>query len=93
MINEIDMLHERHSADQVWEILLTLVMQTIKKDILAIKSERLGGYAKSNDFKVGKLGNNTTTWYVSEFATAASSESTTSKYFFDIPLKIRNFAV
>ena len=33
-----------------------------------------GGYAKSNDFKVGKLGNNTTTWYVSEFIYTISGE-------------------
>ena len=65
---------EQPSADQVWEILLTLMVQTIKKEILAIKSERLGGYAKSNDFKVGKLGNNTTTWYVSEFIYTISGE-------------------
>ena len=75
MINEIDVLHERHSADQVWKILLTLMVQTIKKEILAIKSERLGGYAKSNDFKVGKLGNNTTTWYVSEFIYTIGAKS------------------
>ena len=43
------------------------MLQTMKKEIFAIEAEGLGGYAKSNDFKVGELGNNTTSGYVSMF--------------------------
>ena len=48
--------------------------QTMKKEILAIEAEGLGGYAKSNDFKVGELGNNTTSRYVSMFIDTISDK-------------------
>ena len=55
------------STDKVWKILLTHMLQTMKKEFLTIESESSGGYTKSNDFEVGKLGNNTTYGYVSIF--------------------------
>ena len=65
---------ELPSAYQVWQILLALMVQAMKKEVFAIESECLGGYAKGHDFKVGKLWNNTTTWYVSEFIHTISGE-------------------
>ena len=56
---------ELPSTDKIWEILLAFMLQTMKKEILAIDAEGLGDYAKSNDFEVGELGNNTTSGYVS----------------------------
>lgn len=51
---------ELPSTDKIWEILLVFMLQTMKKEILAIEAEGLSGYDKSNDFEVGELGNNTT---------------------------------
>ena len=65
---------ELPSTDKIWEILLTFLLQTMKKEILAIEAEGLGGYAKSNDFEVGGIGNNTTSGYVSMFIDTISSK-------------------
>ncbi|MDE6721340.1 MAG: hypothetical protein K2J84_04225, partial [Bacteroidaceae bacterium] len=65
---------ELSPADQVWKILLTLIMQTMKKKILAVESEGLGGYAESNDFEVGELRDNTTSGHVTEFINTISCE-------------------
>ena len=65
---------ELPSAYQVWQIILALMVQAMRKEVFAIESECLGGYAKSHDFKVGKLWNNTTTWYVSVFIYTISGE-------------------
>ena len=46
----------------------------MKKEIHAIEAESLGGYAKSNDFEVGGIGNNTTSGYVSMFIDTISSK-------------------
>ncbi len=37
----------------------------MKKKILAIEAEGLGGNAKSDNLEVGELGDNTTSWDVS----------------------------
>ena len=65
---------ELSATDQVRQILLTLMVQTIKKKILAVEAEGLGGYPESNDFKVGKLGNNTAPGYVSMFINSISGK-------------------
>ncbi len=57
---------ELSATDQVGQILLTLIVQTMKKKILAIEAEGLGGNAKSDNLEVGELGDNTTSWDVSE---------------------------
>ncbi len=57
---------EQSSADQVWQILLALMVKAMKKEILAVESESLGGYAQSHYFEVGKLRDNATAWYVPE---------------------------
>ncbi len=56
---------ELSPTDQVWKILLTLIMQSMKKKILAVESEGFGGYAESNYFEVRELGDNATSWDVS----------------------------
>lgn len=65
---------ELSPTDQVWKILLTLIMQSMKKKILAVESEGFGGYAESNYFEVRELGDNATSWDVSEFINTISSE-------------------
>ncbi len=65
---------ELPAADLVWQIVLALMSQTMKKKIFAIESESLGGYAESDDFEVGKLRNNATTGYVSKFIYTIPSE-------------------
>ena len=56
---------ELPSTDKIWEILLAFMLQTTKKEIPAIEAEGLSCYAKSNDFVIGKLGNNTTSGHFS----------------------------
>ena len=51
---------ELSPTDQVWKILLTLIMQSMKKKIFAVESEGFGSYAESNYFEVGELGDNAT---------------------------------
>ncbi len=46
----------------------------MKKKILAIEAEGLGGNAKSDNLEVGELGDNTTSWDVSVFVNTISSE-------------------
>ncbi len=65
---------ELFSADQVWQILLALMAQAMKKEILAVESESLGCYTQSHYFEVGKLRDNATTGYVSEFIHTISGE-------------------
>ncbi|MBR8788606.1 hypothetical protein IX307_002966 [Bacteroides pyogenes] len=48
--------------------------QTIKKVVFAVNMERFGCYAQSDDLKVGKLGNYTTTGYISELINTISGE-------------------
>ena len=52
---------------KVWQIILAFIMQAMKKEVFAVESESLSGYGKSHDFEIGKLRDNATTWYVSEF--------------------------
>ncbi len=47
---------ELSATDQVGQILLTLIVQTMKKKILAIEAEGLGGNAKSDNLEVRNLG-------------------------------------
>ena len=65
---------ELSSADQVWQILLALMVQAMKKKILTVESESLGCYTQSHYFEVGKLRDNATTWYVPEFIYTISGE-------------------
>ena len=65
---------ELPSANQVWQIILTFVMQTMKKEILAVKSECFGCYCQSHNFEVGKLGDNATTGYISKFINTIPGE-------------------
>ena len=46
----------------------------MKKEVFAVESEGLSGYGKSHDFEIGKLRDNATTWYVSEFIYTISGE-------------------
>ena len=48
--------------------------QTIKKVVFAVNMERFGCYAQSDDLKVGKLGNYTTTGDISELINTISGE-------------------
>ena len=65
---------ELSAAYEIWQILLALMVQTMKEKIFAIESESLGGYTQSHDFKIGKLRDYTTTGYVSEFIYTIFSE-------------------
>ena len=65
---------ELSAADQVGQIVFALMVQTIKKVVLAVNMERFGCYDQSDDLKVGKLGNYTTTRYISEFINTISGE-------------------
>lgn len=65
---------ELSATDLVGQLLLTLMVKTMKKMILAVEAEGLGGYTESNDFNVGKLGNATTFRYVSKFINSISDE-------------------
>lgn len=62
------------AANQVWQILFALMVQAIKKVIFTVKVERLGCYAKSDDFQVGKLGNGSTTRYIPKVVYTISGE-------------------
>ena len=46
----------------------------MKKKILAIEAEGLGGNAKSDNLEVGELGDNATSWDVSVSVNTISSE-------------------
>lgn len=54
------------AAYQVRQILLTLIVQTMKEQIFTVETENLGCYAKSHDFEVGEFGNNPTSRDISE---------------------------
>ena len=57
---------ELSAANQVWQVVFALMVQTIKQIVLTVNMKCLSCYAKSDDFQIGKLGNNTTTRYISE---------------------------
>lgn len=57
---------ELSAAYQIWQILLALMVQTMKEKIFAIKAESLGGYTQSHDFKIRELRYYATTWYITE---------------------------
>jgi hypothetical protein len=65
---------ELSPTDQVWKILLTLIMQSMKKKIFAVESEGFGSYAESNYFEVGELGDNATSGDITEFINTISGE-------------------
>ncbi len=65
---------ELSPTDQVWKILLTLIMQSMKKKIFAVESEGFGSYAGSNYFEVGELGDNATSGDIAEFINTISGE-------------------
>jgi len=65
---------ELSAADQVWQILLALIVQTMKKKIFTIEPEGLGCYAESDYFEVGKLGDYATSGHVSVFIDTISGE-------------------
>ena len=65
---------ELSAANQVWQVIFALMVQTIKQIILTVNMECLSCYAKSDDFQIGKLGNNTTTRYISQFIDTISGE-------------------
>ena len=65
---------ELPAANKVRQLFLAFIAQTIEQEILAVKAKRFGGYPECNDFEVGKLGNNTTAWYVSEFVHTICNE-------------------
>ncbi len=58
---------ELSSANQVWQIFLALIVQAMKKEILAVENECLGCYAQSHDFEVGKFRHNATSGDISKF--------------------------
>lgn len=58
---------ELPTANQVWQILLAFIVQTVKQEILAVKGECLRRYAQGDDFKVGELRDNAASGYVSAF--------------------------
>ncbi len=61
-------------TNQVWQIVLTLIMQTMEQKIFAVEAQSLCRYAKSNDFEVGKIGNNTTSGYIPELVNTILGE-------------------
>ncbi len=65
---------ELPAAYKVWQIVLALMVQTMEKEIFTVESKSLSCYAKSDDFQIGKFGNNTTTRYISEFIDTISGE-------------------
>ena len=65
---------ELSAADQVWQILLALMVKTMKKEIFTVESESLGRYAEGYDFEVGELRDNPTSRYISEFIHTISGE-------------------
>ena len=65
---------ELSATDQVGQILLTLIVQTMKKKILAIDHQGFGSYAGSNYFEVGELGDNATSGDIAEFINTISGE-------------------
>ena len=52
---------------QVWQIILAFIVQAMKNEVFAVESKSLGGYAESDDFEVGELGDNATSWDVFKF--------------------------
>ena len=50
------------------------MVQAMKKMIVSIEAESLGGYAKSNDFEAGKLENDTTSDLVFMFIDTISGK-------------------
>ena len=65
---------ELPAADQVWQIILALIVQTMEKEILTVEAKSLGCYTESDDLKVGKPGDDATTGHVSEFINTISGE-------------------
>ena len=65
---------ELSAANQVWQVVFALMVQTIKQIVLTVNMECLSRYAKSDDFQIGKLGNYTTTRYISELIDTISGE-------------------
>ena len=51
---------ELPTANQVWQILIAFIVQTMKQEILAVNGESLCRYALGDDLKVGELRDNAT---------------------------------
>lgn len=65
---------ELPAADKVWQILPALMVQTMKKEVLAVEPERLRRYTERHDLKVGELRHNPATRHVSQFIHPISGE-------------------
>ena len=65
---------ELSTAYQVWQILLALIVQTMKEKIFAVESKSLGCYSKSHDFEIGEFWNNPTSGDVAKCVDTISSE-------------------
>ena len=70
----VSLCRELSSADQVWQILLALMVQAMKENIFTVGPESFGCNAERYDFEVGKLGCNATAGYVSEFINTIPGE-------------------
>lgn len=57
---------ELPAADQVWQIILAPIVQTIKQESFTIEAECLSCYTESHDLKVRELRNDTTPRYSPE---------------------------
>lgn len=66
---------ELSAANQVWQVIFALMVQTIKQIILTVNMESLSCYAESDDFEVGELRDNPTSGHISEFIHTISSEN------------------
>ena len=77
---------ELSPTDQVWKILLTLIMQSMKKKIFAVESEGFGSYAESNYFEVGELGDNATSGDI-----ASTFKNEVQKFRSESPYKFLTF--
>ena len=65
---------ELTTAEQVWQIVLTFIVQAMKQQVFTVQAESLGSYAESDDFEVGKLWDNPTPGHISKFIHTISGE-------------------
>lgn len=63
------------ATNQVWQIVLAFIVQTMKQKVFTVETESFCSYAESDDFEVGELRDNPTSGRISEFIHTISSEN------------------
>ena len=65
---------ELSSADKIWQVILTLIVQTMKQEVFAVEAKHFDCHAESYYFRGRKLRDDTASRHIHEFIHLISCE-------------------